>query len=156
MGISVSHEAFVFLCSALAGALIFLIYDLFRIIRRRSESGALLIHIQDGTFWLAALAIMFFVIFQVNNGILRFYQLAGAGLGALLYGLTLSPWVLKLFLLAVDFFSKIFKFFLKILLTPLFFAYNILYKVTYFVFRPLKRFVLYMSRRICNSVKQNM
>ena len=60
---SVSKEAFVFLCSTAGGAAIFFVYDLFRLLRKKSGYLALFTHIQDVVFWLVAFSIMFFVVF---------------------------------------------------------------------------------------------
>ncbi len=152
---SVSKEAFVFLCSALSGVVIFFVYDLFRLLRKKSGAGTFFVHIQDGMFWLIAFLIMFFVVFFVNNGILRMYEILGASLGALIYGFALSGWVLKLLEKMVDLFSRIFKFFLKILLTPLYFAYNILYRYICLLLRPVMRFGRFATVRLAEGLKRS-
>lgn len=154
MDFSISKEAFVFLCSLAGGSLIFLVYDLFRVIRHNARGGVFFLHVQDAIFWLIAFTIMFFVIFTVNNGTVRFYEILGAVLGAVLYGVFLSDWVLRLINYLISIFSKIFKVFLKILLTPLFFAYNILYRYMYLIFRPFWRFWRFVLRRLTETVKR--
>ena len=154
MDFSVSKEAFIFLCSCFCGAGIFLLYDLFRTIRKSAGAGSgLLTDVQDCLFWVLAFLLMFFMIFHINRGILRFYEILGAALGALLYGLTLSPHVLRLFALITRFFSQFFKLFLKILLTPLFFTYNILNRCICLALRPLFKLFRRMKRRISESLK---
>lgn len=152
---SVTKEAFVFLCSALSGAVIFFVYDLFRLTRKKSGADRLFVHIQDGMFWLIAFFIMFFVVLFVNNGILRFYEILGAALGALLYGFTLSGWVSSLLEKMIDIFSRILKFFLKILLTPLYFMYNILYRYICLLLRPFIRFGRFTAKRLTESLKRS-
>lgn len=154
MDFSVSKEAFVFVSCVLCGGVLFFIYDLFRVIRQKAGSGRALTHIQDGVFWVVAFVIMFYLIFTVNRGTMRFYEILGAALGALLYGITLSPWVLKILNNLIDFFSKIFKVFLKILLTPLFFAYNILYRYICLLFRPFLKIGRFLLRRLTENVKR--
>lgn len=151
---SVSKEAFVFLCSTAGGAAIFFVYDLFRLLRKKSGYLALFTHIQDVVFWLVAFSIMFFVVFFVNNGTVRFYEILGAALGALLYGFALSGWVLKLLDGLIDVLSKIFRIFLKILLTPLYFAYNILYRCICLLLRPIMRFGRFALVRLTENVKR--
>lgn len=152
---SVSKEAFVFLCSVLCGAVIFFVFDLFRLLRKKSGACTFFVHIQDGMFWLIAFLIMFFVIFYANNGTLRFYEILGASLGALIYGFTLSGWVFWLLEKVTDLFSGIFKFFLKILLTPLYFAYNILYRYICLLLRPFMRFGRFAAIRLTESLKRS-
>jgi len=154
MDFSVSKEAYVFLCCVLCGGVLFFVYDLFRVIRKKARVGRLLTHLQDGIFWALAFVIMFYLIFTVNRGTLRFYEILGAALGALLYGVSLSKWVLCCLSFLVDFFSKIFKKFLKILLTPLFFTYNILYRYICLLFRPFLKIGRFLLRRLTENVKR--
>ncbi len=154
MEISVARETFVFLCSVLCGGLIFLLYDLFRLIRRKTKGDRVLLHVQDGLFWVLTLCLLFFCVFYFNNGILRLYELAGAALGALLYGLTLSSPVLRLLEQLLKIFAKIFKFFCKILLTPLLFAYNIMYRCLCFILLPAKMLVRRVFRRFFESLRR--
>ncbi len=154
MDFSVSKEAFVFLCSAAGGALIFLVYDLFRAVRLFAGGGGLFVQVQDGAFWLIALGIMFYVIFTVNSGTVRFYEILGAALGAALYGFLLSGLILKLLHTLLRLFSEIFKVFLKILLTPLVFVYNILYRYICLLFRPFTRFCRLLFRKTAEGVKR--
>lgn len=151
---SISKEALVFLSSSAGGALIFFVYDLFRVLRKKVDTAGFLVHIQDGLFWLIAFAIMFFVVFHVNNGTVRFYELLGAGLGATIYGFALSSSVLKILNWLLVIFSKIFRIFLKILLTPLYFAYNILYRYICLILRPIMRFGRFATMRFSESVKR--
>ncbi|MBE7022658.1 MAG: hypothetical protein E7414_05550 [Ruminococcaceae bacterium] len=151
MGISVSKEAFVFLCSALTGAGICLLYDIFRLLHRAGRPGGFLLQVQDVLFWVLAASVMFFVIFYVNNGSVRLYELIGAALGALLYSLTLSKWVFLIFNQIIAFFSAFFKKILKILLTPLLFMYNIMYRCIKPILRLFKRLARLLGRRFCRS-----
>lgn len=154
MAASISKEAFIFLCSAAGGGVIFFIYDLFRVVRKNTGGGTLFLHIQDGVFWLIAFGVMFFIIFSVNNGGVRFYEILGAVLGAALYGSLFSALVQKGIDKILVFFAAVFKVFLKILLTPLYFAYNILYRYICLVFRPFVRYGRFVFRRLTESVKQ--
>lgn len=154
MEISVTHEAFVFLCSALCGGALFFVYDLFRLIRLNVGEGYWMVQLHDILFWLTALTITFFTVLYINNGSIRFYELLGAGLGAILYGLTLSAPILKLFNRILAFFSKIFKIFLKILLTPLVFMYNIMYRGVCCILLPLRRLWRRLFRRLHTSLRR--
>lgn len=146
MDFSISKEVCVFLWAALTGAVLVFIYDLFRLLRKKGESSNLLVQIQDGVFWAIALFVMFAVVFSVNNGRVRFYEILGAVLGAVLYHLTLSPLVFKGISFLTEIFLKIFVFFLKILLTPLVFMYNIMYRCVNFVLRLIIRPVVRLGK----------
>lgn len=152
MSVSVSHEAFVFLCAALTGGCISFLYDLFRLLRQGAQTEGFFVHVQDLVFWLLACGMMFFVMLYVNNGSVRFYEFLGAALGALLYCLTLSKLVLRLLRFILRFFSVFFKKFLKILLTPLLFMYNIMYRCVNPVICALVR----LARRLFRRLKEGM
>ncbi|MBE7049125.1 MAG: hypothetical protein E7393_07210 [Ruminococcaceae bacterium] len=151
MNFSVTREAVVFVFSVLCGGVLYFLYDLLRVIRRASHGGTLITQIQDGIFWILALAVMFYVFLFINRGTVRLYELVGTGLGAVIYGTTISSLVIQLLCRILEFFLKFFNFFLKILLTPLFFTYNILYRWIRFVFRPIKRVGKRIIKRLCEA-----
>ena len=148
MNFSVSKEVFVFASAAAAGAGLYFLYDLFRLMRRTSSPDSVLVQVQDAVFWILAAGVMFFVILYTNNGIVRFYELLGAGLGALLYGIILSDLILRILTRILLFFSGFFKKILKILLTPLLFTYNIICRCV----RPAVR----LFRRVGNRLKKDL
>ena len=148
MSSSITQEAFVFICSALCGGLLYFLYDLFRVIRKESFASSAIIHLQEAVFWTLALVVMFFGLLYLNNGVVRFYELVGAILGAILYGLTLSKWVLQFFCRILTFFSRFFKLFFKILLTPILFMYNIFYRSMRFFCLPILRCMRRAGKRI--------
>ena len=152
MDFSISKEAFIFLYSALAGAGIYFLHDLFRLMRQKGNGQGLLVHFEDAVFWLLASLIMFFTIFYVNNGGVRMYELIGAGLGALIYSLALSKWILLLICRILDFFSVFLKKFFKILLTPLLITYNIMYRCIRPVLRLFRRVGRAIFRRFTEGI----
>ncbi len=153
MDFSISKEVSVFLASIAAGVLICIVYDLFRVIRLRAKTSAILTDVQDILFWVVATVVMFFVIFHVNNGAVRWYQFFGAVLGAVVYLLTASRFVLRGIGLLIDFFTKIFVFFLKILLTPLLFTYNIIHKCIVVIFVPIYRLLRRLYKKLFCKIK---
>ncbi len=152
MSVTVSHEAFVFLCAVLTGGCISFLYDLFRLLRQEARSDGFFVHVQDLVFWLLAAGMMFFAMLHVNNGSVRFYEFLGATLGALLYCLTLSKHVLRLLRFILHLFSVFFKKIFKILLTPLIFIYNIMYRCVIPVICALIR----LARRLFRRLKEGM
>jgi len=155
MGFSVSHELFVLLYSSLAGVLISLIFDIFRIIRKKVSTGMFLSAAQDILFWIVATMIMFFVIYFVNKGLLRLYQFMGAFLGGLLYFLLFSKWLSLLLCRFIDVFCKIFEFFLKILLTPLKITYKLICVLLSFAVLPIVRLLKKIIKRLTYTLRKN-
>jgi len=156
MDFSISKEVFILLSSSLSGALISVIFDLFKLLRKKAHTGTILSAIHDIVFWIIATAIMFFTVFYVSNGRLRWYQFLGAISGSLLYFLILSR-PLSFFLERFfDIFFKFFEFFLKILLTPLKITYNILDVSLSFLISPIVRILKKLIKKIIFSIRKNM
>lgn len=156
MEVSISKEAFVFLSSCLTGGIVVFVYDLFRMIRRASAGAFVMIHIQDGLFWLIAFGIIFFSVLHINNGTLRMYELVGVLLGGFLYKLMLSKLITDILYWLLTFFSKFFKIFLKILLTPIRFAYNIIYGCLYVLLKPLKQLIRRGFQQVCEGSRRTL
>jgi len=86
--LSMSGQASVFAAACAAGAAIGLIYDVFRLVRRIIPHSAAVIHIEDTVFWVSVSLLMFYVTLQTSYGKVRFFNILGAALGALLYFMT--------------------------------------------------------------------
>lgn len=155
MGFSVSHELFVLLYSSLAGVLIALIFDIFRIIRKKVSTGMFLSAAQDILFWIVATLIMFFVIYFANKGTLRLYQFVGAFSGAFLYFLLLSRWITLFLCRFIDIFCKILEFFLKILLTPLKITYKLLCVSLSFSVLPIVKLLKKIIKKLIYKLRKN-
>lgn len=87
--------------SALAGAGLGVLYDVFRTARRRLHGRAVAV-ITDILFCVAACLTVFLVGYTFGNGRTRGYMAVGACLGAAVYFLLLSTAVLRLLALLAD------------------------------------------------------
>lgn len=135
----VSGELTFFVWSFFSGVLIAVCYDLIKTIYSDKHFCVTVCNICDAIFVLYASAIMIFVLFSVSGGYVRFYEFFGAFVGALLYKITLSPLLSSLFSKIFDGIFAVFKFFLKILLTPLRFMYKIMYNTISVMFGSMCR-----------------
>lgn len=77
--------------SVLLGAVITFAYDGFLILRKVFRHTAFLISLEDMFFWIACAVSVFCVLYEENNGMLRWFAVAGAAFGMLIYKKTLSP-----------------------------------------------------------------
>lgn len=128
-------DAAAFLLSAACGAALLLIWDIFHGLRRVFFKGVFMNTILDAAWWACAAILPVLCLWNTNSMRFRFFELFGAVLGGILYYLTISRVVRSLFCAVFGLFLKLFKIFLKILLTPARFLYKILIAV--FV-RPIK------------------
>ncbi len=74
------------------GVVITVTYDILRILRRCVHHNHVAIAVEDFCYWVVCAVFIFAVLYCENDGILRWYCVAGAFLGMLVYGKTLSPY----------------------------------------------------------------
>lgn len=78
-------EVMLFVQAMLAGAVLVLVYDLLRVIRRIFVHGIIWISIEDTLYWIVSGFWIFLRICRVNDGIIRGYMIAACLAGAVLY-----------------------------------------------------------------------
>ena len=80
-----NSQAMLFLLFALDGVIIGILFDFFRILRRRFSTGNILTALEDVIFWISTGLILLYSIFVYNNGVIRGYMFLGAFCGITLY-----------------------------------------------------------------------
>lgn len=116
---SIGSQISIFLYSAISGAIIAFIYDVFRIKRKAVKTRALVLHIEDFIYWIIVALVMFTIIFYSNDGELRGYIFAGAFIGVILYVTFLSKIVIGISIAVLKFLSNVFKVVWNIIIYPL-------------------------------------
>lgn len=124
-----AHEVYVLLGMVICGAALGALFDLKRGINKSIKPPDFIVGAGDFIFWIIAAAAAAWCAWRLNNGIARFYELAGLIGGAVLYFLMLSRFVLRFFELISEGILKIIVFIFKILLTPVRFLYKIIYNI---------------------------
>ena len=115
-----------FLLSVLSGAVSVALWSVLDVLRQGVGDNRFINFILDLIWWAISAGLFCVCIWHANSMELRFFELTGVGIGAVLYYLTLYRpirWVFAVFLGAI---VKIIKFIFKILLTPWAFLYKIL------------------------------
>lgn len=104
--------------SFLLGVVITFFYDGFLILRKLFRHTALLISLEDLVFWIACAIGVFCVLYEENNGILRWFAVAGAALGMFIYKKTLSHLIIDIMCRVLSFVLHAFQKLFGILLKP--------------------------------------
>ncbi len=139
-----SPDAAAFLLSVSCGAALCLLWDMFHGLRTVLFKGPIMNAVLDAVWWICAAVIPVWCLWNANSMTFRFFELLGAVMGAFLYYITVSRVLRRIFCVFFAAFLKIFKIFLKILLTPA----VILYKMLVVLFlRPLR----YIYKRVCRK-----
>lgn len=136
MPISVSTQAYVFLCSVIGGILIAFVYDLFRIKRKAMKTANLFVYLEDLLYWVVVAVIIFAVVYYSNEGEIRGYVFIGTVLGIILYALLLSKPIMGAALFILHILSVILKFLWKIFSFP----FRVLFKLAAIPARSSTRF----------------
>ena len=95
MSQSIFQELDFLLHTFLLGAMITILYDTLRIIRRVVRHGSLWIAIEDMGFWIVCSIVIFNMLMEENNGTLRWFAVLGSLLGMVNYKLTFGKIYVK-------------------------------------------------------------
>lgn len=115
----INMEVKFFLMSVAWGAILLVMYDCLRILRKVVKHGAVLMSMEDIIYWTISSVLIFRMMYRLNDGIIRGFSLLGILLGMVIYKYTISDYVVK----AISFILIKIKMFIKkvihILLRPL-------------------------------------
>lgn len=148
MYINVNQQLFNLLVFSITGAVIGILFDIFRILRKTFKTPDFVTYIEDILFWILTGMILLFTIFTFNNGQIRVYIFIGLILGFTLYLLTLSKYLIKLCVIVLSFIKKIiytpiniiFKFTKKYIVRPIFdISRKIKVKIIKWIKNPVKK-----------------
>lgn len=124
MGQNIVDEV-TFLChSFLLGVVITFVYDGFLILRRLVKHGMLLISLEDMIFWIACAIGVFYMLYEENNGILRWFAVLGATVGMIAYKASVSRLVVDGISLAIEKIFHVLFCVLRFLLKPVRFLWK--------------------------------
>ena len=96
MSQEITEELLLFFHSFLTGIIMAVFYDGLLIIRRVIRHGQFWISLEDFFFWLICAWGAFLFLVEENNGILRWFAVGGAILGAFLYKKTVSKYYINI------------------------------------------------------------
>lgn len=115
---TIAGEGSLLLLSVLFGFGLMLAYDILRIFRHIVRHGTVLMAVEDVLYWLLCAIGIFAMLYQENDGLLRWFVLGGVAAGMLFENNFISPSVVSLFVKIIRFWLKILKKFLHIFGKP--------------------------------------
>lgn len=92
---SIGNEAIFFGVSILCGVGLVFVYDFFRIFRRIVVHGTIWIGIEDISYWFFCTVVVFLLLYQMNDGMIRAFAFLGIALGGILYTILFSRFIVK-------------------------------------------------------------
>jgi len=108
-----SGQAISFLATVLAGAVLGIFYDFFRVLRKTLRHKTMATAVEDTIFWLAATLMIFVFLLYANSGEIRGFTFLGVILGATLYFLTVSRFFIKFTMAVISPLALMFQFIKK-------------------------------------------
>lgn len=150
----VTNQAYLFFIFIINGILIGLLFDFFRIARKVIHTSDIVTYIEDILFWILAGIIVLYSIFVFNNGELRLFMFLGIMLGALVYMLFVSSYVIKINVKIINMIKKI----IGVIMLPFKFIYKILHKILLkpitFLFINIRKNFTNFGTKIYNNIKR--
>ena len=119
---SVAEQSRNFCLFFIIGLFIGFIFDLFKSFRKNFKTNNLLVDIQDIVFLVISGFLFFKSVIVFNSGNIRFYIFVSTVLGITIYSLTLSESCVIIIDVILRFVKLIFRFVLKLLKLPYYFA----------------------------------
>lgn len=105
--------------SFLMGVIITLVYDGFLIMRKLVKHNMFAISLEDLLFWIFCAISVFGMLYEENNGTLRWFAVGGAFLGMLIYKKTVSNLIINVILGILEKISSVLSRIFRILVKPL-------------------------------------
>lgn len=93
MSQNIINEVMFFFHSFLMGIVITFVYDGFLVLRRVVRHNILLVSLEDMVFWIACAIGVFYMLYEENNGVLRWFAVLGATLGMIAYKESVSGFI---------------------------------------------------------------
>ncbi len=90
MSQDIVNEVYFLIYSAVMGIIITFVYDFILIGRRLIKHNIFFVSLEDLFFWASCAIAVFYMLYEENNGILRWFAVFGAALGMLLYKKTVG------------------------------------------------------------------
>lgn len=111
---NITREVVVFMWFILDGIVGGVFFDMLRAIRHNRKCGDLIVYLEDILFWILLFLSAIWLTYFLDSGQIRMYMIAGIFLGMLLYFLTFTKFVYKLFNTGCRYFIRISSFVNKI------------------------------------------
>lgn len=143
-----------FLASFLWGALLFLAYDLFVVMRRIIPHAKLIIAIEDIGFWITASILIFRMMYQMNDGVIRYYAIVSVILGMKIYQISLGKLVVSIGSRIGLWIKKQIKRFFHLIATPLRFLLKQVKRFLRFIGGIIKKRITILRNFLTNELKK--
>ncbi len=117
---TITIETTLFLIFLLDGAIVGVLFDFFRILRKSFKTPDFVTYIEDILFGIISGSTLIFSIIMFNKGELRLFIFLGIILGIVIYMLTISKYVIKICVKVLQIITKTCRIIFKVVFFPIF------------------------------------
>ncbi|NBJ91097.1 spore cortex biosynthesis protein YabQ [Parablautia muri] len=153
MSQDIVNEVTFLLHSFLLGIVITFAYDGFLILRRLVSHSLFLISLEDMIFWIACAIGVFYMLYEENNGILRWFAVFGAAIGMLVYKKSVSPLFVNILTTVIKRIFHVVFCFLRFILRPARLLGRKIYKISGRSYRRGKKAGKYLKNKLTGKLK---
>lgn len=151
MLVSVSSQAYIFLCTVIGGMVVGFVYDIFRVSRKIIKTKNIIVYLEDIIFWFLVSFLTFMVLFMSNSGQIRGYAFIGLVLGVIIYALLISYYVVRGLVRGIEIIEWIIIKLYKIISLPIKFIMKIFYLPISYISKGYQK-IKNVIRKIANAV----
>lgn len=119
MILPINIQVYYFLSTLLAGLIVGIFFDIYRIIRGFNTPNKIITAISDTLFWILAGFVTFIFFLYTNNGDLGYYTFVGLIAGLLIYFILISKGFIKVLGFIVYFILKFFRIIVILIIYPI-------------------------------------
>lgn len=146
---TIFSQMYSFLIYIISGMIIGIFFDIFRILRKTFHTSDVITSIEDIIFWIITGIFLLYILFQISDGEIRIYNIAGLIIGSIIYMLTISKFFIKINVFIVSTIKNIVYKLSKIFIIPIKIFFNIIKKI----YTPITFFVINLRKNLLNHTK---
>lgn len=146
----ITNQAYLFLIFIFNGIIIGMLFDFFRILRRTIKTSNIMTYVEDIIFWILAGIIILYSTFIFNNGEIRLFMFLAIAIGAIIYMILLSSYVIKINVTIINFFKKILIKIFKFISIPFKYLHK---KINKIFFKPISFVIINIRKNSTNLLK---
>lgn len=133
----INLEVKFFVVSLAWGLVLLVIYDILRILRRLLKHSVWIVSIEDLVFWIVSGILIFKMMYEQNNGIIRGFSIMAMGMGMIVYYYLIS-----------DFFVEIMVWLIHLILGPFLWVYHTVRWIIHLFLMKVKKVVNFLLKRL--------
>lgn len=132
--------------SILWGVLLLIFYDVLRIFRRLISHNSFFVALEDLLYWMVSSVLIFRMMYQQNNGIIRGFSILGMLLGMLIYHGTISDICVTAISTFLQRIEHLIQWIVSLILSPFCFFFKLLKKILLRLLKLFKKFTSFFSK----------